>query len=480
MTPEDYAKLDAVEIGTLIREGRTNWQAVAEAASHAIDTLNPTLNFMVIDDRPRALATGPEGPATSPIHGAPFLLKDANQQTAHIPTTYSCAFFDGAEPTEDGTLVRRWRDAGLVILGKTNTPEFAADSTTEPTFRGPTRNPWNTSITVGGSSGGAGAAVASGAVPIAHGTDLGGSIRIPAACCGTFGLKPSAGLNPLGPSIENIALGLNSDHVLSRTVRDSAAALDAGCGPEPGQRYPVRPSVASYLAALEEEPGPLRIGLALEEPNAGAVDPEMAAATERMARLLEDMGHTIAPFTFPAIAADTDWYDLLWFFDVSTEIRARAHQLGRDPRPDELEAMTRHILDRTSTCTGQELYDAQRALHAHAVMLDRAQEGFDLILTPALGSDPVPIGLLDSRTEAFDYDQWMTDTLRMVPFAIQFNITGQPAASLPVETSKAGLPLGIQLAAPKGRDDLLLSLAHRIEARTGWRDSHPPHWAGTL
>lgn len=480
MTPETYAGLDAVDIATRIRDGKTTWHAVAETASHIIDTLNPNLNAVVIDDRSRAFETGPAGDATSAIHGAPFLLKDVNQTTAHMPTTFSCAFFKDTAPTVDSTLVQRWRDAGLIILGKANTPEFAEDFVTEPTFRGATLNPWNTGVTVGGSSGGAGSAVASGMVPFAHGTDLGGSIRIPAACCGVFGLKPSAGLMPVGPAMEHIALGLNSDHVLSRSVRDSAAALDAGCGPEPGQRYPVRPTVESYLDALTAEPTTLRIGLALDPPDIGAVDDEMAAAAERLARLLETMGHRVEPFTFPRIASEGDWYDLLWFFDIATEIRERSRALGREPRTDELEAFTRHMMTRASACSAQDLYDAQRLLHANAVAQDRAQDGFDIIVTPALASDPVPVGTIDARSEAFDYDTWASAGYGFAPFATVFNITGQPAASLPVELSSASLPLGVQIAAPKGRDDLLLSLAHRIEGRTGWRDAHPPIWAGHL
>jgi amidase len=480
MTPDVYARLDAVDIAAHIRDGRTTWRAVAEAASHVIDTLDPVLNVLVADDRDRALAAGPDGDGTSAVHGAPFLLKDVNQTTAHMPTTFSCAFFDGAAPKTDSTLVRRWREAGLVILGKANTPEFAEDFMTEPTARGATLNPWDTGVTVGGSSGGAGAAVASGMTPFAHGTDLGGSIRIPAACCGVFGLKPSAGLMPVGPALEHIALGLNSDHVLSRTVRDSAAALDAGCGPEPGQRYPVRPAVESYLAALDDAPTGLRVGLALEPPGVGSVGDEMARAAERLARMLDDMGHTVRPFAFPGIVSKGDWYELLWFFDIATEIRARAREVGRDPRPDELEAFTRYVLERTAACPAQDLYDAQRLLHENAVALDHAQEDFDIVVTPALGSDPVPLGAIDSRSDGFDYQDWAEAGYGFAPFAIPFNITGQPAASLPVEVSAAGLPLGVQIAAAKGRDDLLLALAHRIEARTGWRDAHPPIWAGTL
>ena len=480
MTPETYASQDAVGLARLIRDGGASWLAVNEAAVDAIRTLNPQLNAMVIDDTDRALSTGPAGASSSPLFGVPFLLKDVNQFTDHMPTTFSCAFFKDAKPKADGTLIQRWREAGLVILGKANTPEFAEDFVTEPGFRGPTLNPWNKAVTVGGSSGGAGSAVASGMVPIAHGTDLGGSIRIPAACCGVFGLKPSAGLNPVGPYLPEIASGLNSDHVLSRSVRDSAAALDASAGPEVGQRYPVQRSVSSYLDALQEAPSGLRIGLATSAPGGAAVDDEMADAAERLARQLEALGHSVTPYTFPDGMLCGDWFDLLWMFDITREIKDRAALLGRGPRDDELEALTKYMLKRTAACSGQEYYDARRALHDSSVSLDKSMAGFDLIVTPALATDPVPLGAIDSRSDAFDYDTWVKQGYGFAPFAIPFNISGQPAASLPVETSKAGLPMGVQIAAQRGSDHLLLAVCAQVERKVGWHDRHPPIWSGNL
>lgn len=480
MTPETYARHDAIGLAALIREGGVPWQAVNEAAINAIRVLNPELNVLVIDDTERAMSAGPGARSGAALYGAPFLLKDVNQFTAFMPTTFSSTFFKDARPKQDGTLIRRWREAGLVILGKANTPEFAEDFVTEPTFRGSTLNPWDKNVTVGGSSGGAGAAVASGIVPMAHGTDLGGSIRIPAACCGVYGLKPSAGLNPVGPYLPEIASGLNSDHVLSRSVRDSAAALDAGSGPDIGQRYPVQRSADSYLDAMEETASGLRIGLATQAPDGVPVDDEMAEAAERLAKRLEVMGHAIVPYTLPDGLLSGDWFDLLWMFDISREIKDHAAVIGRDPHDDELEAFTRYLLKRTAASSGQEYYDARRALHDSSVILDRSMEGLDLIVTPALAADPVPVGAIDSRSKDFDYDTWATAGYGFAPFATPFNITGQPAASLPVETSKAGLPLGVQIAAQRGMDHLLLSISAQLELATGWRDNRPPIWAGNL
>ena len=220
MNFEDYADQDAVGLARLIRTKAVSAREVTEAAIEAADHLNPKLNALVMTNFDNAREQVKKDLPDSPVSGAPFYLKDVNQFTSDMPTTFSSRFFEGAPPREDSELVSRWRNAGLVILGKTNTPEFAEDFVCEPTFRGVTRNPWNPDVTTGGSSGGAGAAVASGMVPLAHGTDLGGSIRIPAACCGVFGLKPTTGLNPMGPYFMEFSNGFNSDHVLTRSVRD--------------------------------------------------------------------------------------------------------------------------------------------------------------------------------------------------------------------------------------------------------------------
>ena len=236
MNFNDYAYLDAIGVSTAINQGEVSAQEVTEKAIEVAERMNAELNALVITnyDNARTFVAG-ELPDT-PVAGAPFYLKDVNQFSHDMPTTFSCRFFDGVSPREDSELVKRWRQAGLVFLGKTNTPEFAEDFVCEPTFRGVTLNPWNTAVTTGGSSGGAGAAVASGMVPLAHGTALGGSIRIPSACCGVFGLKPTTGLNPIGPNYMELSNGFNSDHVLTRSVRDSAAALDCSAGPLRGSR----------------------------------------------------------------------------------------------------------------------------------------------------------------------------------------------------------------------------------------------------
>ena len=327
MNFSDYAELDAVGISTAIRKGEVSSQEVTDKAIEVAELMNPDLNALVLTnyDNARSFAAGklPE----TPVSGVPLYLKDVNQFSHDMPTTFSCRFFESASPKEDSELVRRWRQAGLVFLGKTNTPEFAEDFVCEPTFRGVTLNPWNTAVTTGGSSGGAGAAVASGMVPLAHATDLGGSIRIPAACCGVFGLKPTTGLNPIGPYYMEFANGFNSDHVLSRSVRDSAAALDCSVGPLRGSRYQVQPQVDSYLGCLDQPIPKLRIGVSQSTPYGLAVDRNQVAAVELVSAALEGMGHSLCEYTYPPDLGLGSWMESLWMVDIAYEIENRIAEI---------------------------------------------------------------------------------------------------------------------------------------------------------
>src|SRR5262249_37738879 len=278
MTPEEYASLDATALAAQVHDRKRMPQDIVAAALEAIPAHNPKLNAVVLLDKERAMKQAAAVDTDAPLAGVPCLIKDNNIFVEGWPTTFSCRFFEGSPSRPDSELIRRLRKAGLVFLGKPNTPEFAADWTTEPTLRGATRNPWNLDRSPGGSSGGSAAAVASRMVPVAHGNDNAGSIRVPAAVCGIFGLKPSRGLVPIGPSFPQLAAGHNSEHVLTRSVRDSAALLDLTSGPEPGGRYRVTTEEPSFGAILEEPLRHLTIGLVTEAPGGIAVDPEIAAA----------------------------------------------------------------------------------------------------------------------------------------------------------------------------------------------------------
>ncbi len=481
MRLEDYSALDAVALAARVRSGELSASEVTEAAIAAIQTLDPTLNAVVLKDFEGARAAASRVARDLPLAGVPFLVKDIGVQVDGWRTTMSSRYFADAPSRPDSEIVKRWRAAGVVFLGKSNTPEFASEFTTEPALFGVTRNPWNVSLTVGGSSGGAAAAVASGMVPVASGSDVGGSIRVPAACCGLFGLKPSRGLNPVGPYIAEGGAGLNCEHVLTRTTRDCAAFLDATAGPEPGAPYRVRRSVPSYLAALSQPVGRLRIGCIAAPVGGAAVDGEIQRALARAMTLLEDLGHEVQPRAFPAAvheAASGEGWVALWFMDIAAAIRARAVELGRPPRENEVESLSRYINERMERMSALD-YMAVRAL-AHRVRLamSAAFADVDLLLTPSTATLPPPVGSIPGNGSDFDYERWSARSYAFAPFSEVFNVTGQPAASLPLFHSADGMPIGMQLVGRQDEDHVVLRIAAELEAAVGWASRHPPHWVG--
>ncbi|MRX52157.1 amidase [Paracoccus sp. S-4012] len=464
MTLDDYREQDGLGLAALIASGEVTAREASEAAIAIIKALNPRLGAVVADRfeaaREEAAALGPGGGL---LNGVPFLLKDVNLSSSQLPTRFASRFFADAAPGPDSILVRRWREGGLVTLGTTNTPEFAGDFTTEPLAYGPARNPWDMALTTGGSSGGAAVAVATGMVPMAHGTDLGGSIRIPAACCGVFGFKPSVGLNPLGPDWEEIASGLDSDHVLTRTVRDSAAALDLTAGPGAGTRLGRLPPAGGYLAGLDTDLPPLRIGLCVTDPTGRRSASSQVEAAERTARLLEGMGHHVEPYAYPPEAMPGPWFDALWTVDVLHHVRARAEALGRVPREDELEPFTRAMLDHALGLSALDLHRARRAMTRAAWAIARSMEEIDAVLTPALAADPPPLGTLTFEANGSDLAAWNAHGFAFAPYAAPANLAGQPAAAIPVGLTGGGLPVAVQIAARPGDDLLVLRLCARIE-----------------
>jgi amidase len=481
MRSDEYAAMDGLAIAAAVRSGQVSALEVTDAAIAAIEALNPVLNALVLKDFDRARDRARQVPLSSPLAGVPFLIKDVDIHVAEWPTTYSSRFFADAQPRPDSEIVTRWRRAGTVFLGKTNTPEFADDFVTEPALRGATLNPWNPEVIVGGSSGGAAAAVASGMVPVAHGSDVGGSIRVPAACCGLFGLKPSRGLNPLGPYYAEMGGGLNCEHVLTRTVRDSAAFLDATAGPEPGAPYRVLKGVPSYLAALERPSAPLRIASLAQRIDGSSVEPEIEARLAAAAALLQSLGHEVVPAQFPAaVTADAagEGWTALWLIDIAAVIAERARELGRGPGPNDIEQLPRHILGRIGRMSALDYFEVRRTAHRICLAMAREFDAFDMIMTPATATLPPPRGLIDSNAPDFDYQHWADAAYGFAPFSEIFNVTGQPAASLPMFQSDSGLPIGIQLVGRQDQDHVLLGLAADLERASGWTGRHPPVWAG--
>lgn len=457
MTFEDYAGLDGVALAALMAKGDVTPAEVTEAAIAAIERLNPRLNAVILTCFDKALdAARAVKPGSSGLAGVPFLLKDVNLFDRDMPTRFASRFFRDAKPKGDSEMVARWRATGVVILGKTNTPEFAGEFVTEPAAYGPALNPWNVSRTTGGSSGGAGAAVAAGMVPLAHGTDLGGSIRIPAACCGVYGFKPTEGLNPLGPHWKEIASGLDSDHVLTRSVRDSAASLDV-----------TAEGTRGYLDVLDQTPERLRIGVTDTSPEGITAGPEQRAALLGAAQLLEALGHEIVDYRYPEEASIGAWFDPLWAIDVHYLISEHAREIGRRPQANELEPLTRWAYDFIEGLSAAELFAARMAKHRAATALHRSMGALDLLLTPALAADAPEIGTLAfARFESAA--AWSDAGYGFAPFSAPANIAGQPSASIPFGQTPEGLPLAIQLTGKAGADELVLRLSRQIEQERPW------------
>lgn len=453
MNESEYVSLDGVALADLIARREISRREVAEAAIRMIERRNPELNAVirtnfdtVVSDAPAEVSGG--------LDGVPFLLKDANLYSTDMPTTFGSAYFRDADARPDSIMVDRWRRAGLLILGKTNTPEFAAEFVTEPRAYGTTNNPHALGRTVGGSSGGAAAAVAAGMVPIAHATDLGGSIRIPAACCGVFGFKPTAGLNPVGPYFTEIAGGLNSDHVITRSVRDSAASLDITGGR--------KPEGGSYLRFLSRPPGRLRIGVGHVDLAGRTVGPDQQQALSAAARLLGELGHDLVEYVYPRDLS-APWFDYLWIFDIVKLVDERAREIGRHPAWDELEPLTWHLLEK-ARAGGTSAYAAARAARAdyNARYLGSMRD-IDVLLTPALAENPPAVGTL-AFTSFDNVDAWNEAGYGFAPFSTPSNLSGQPSASCPWFRNAEGLSIGVQISGKPGADLLVLQISSQLEA----------------
>lgn len=470
MTPEEYASYDSLGLAALVRQGKIHPRELVTLALAEIDKRDPTLGAIVDLDREAAYAQAEQVDITAPLAGVPFLIKDTNIDAAGFATRHASKYFaDAAPATQDSEIVRRWRKAGLVIIGKTKTPEYAAEFTCEPRWQGPTRNPFNTDHSTGGSSGGAATAVASGMVPAAHGTDCGGSIRVPSAACGLVGLKPTRGRNPVGPAAGELVSGLDAEHVLVRSVRDTAAFLDTSSAWDDGAPYQAPPGPGSFLDSLALPIGPQRIGMTVSRPDGRMAAPEIVAATERTAETLVRMGHTIVPFHWPDLAGADEAAGMFWHLDLAWLIEGRRQIIGRDPEPGELEPVSWFALRRARSLTALDYLRARssqnrisRAIAAKFTEIDALLLPTTATLPPLIGQYPGPHG--QERDGKYDHETWLDAGYDYCPFTEIFNLTGQPALSLPVGLSASGLPIGIQLATRFGDEALLLAIAHQLES----------------
>ncbi len=475
---EDTRWLDATAQAELVATGEVRAVELADAAIERIETLDGPINAVVMRwfERGRAIAAAIDDgqPATGPFAGVPFLLKDLGAHVAGMPLTSGNVAMRDAQPISDHstTLVERFDAAGLVTLGRTSSPELGSVPVTEPVAYGPTRNPWDPERTPGGSSGGAAAAVANGLVPIAHATDGGGSIRIPAACCGLVGLKPSQGRTTMGPDRDES--GLSVPLVVSRTVRDTARLLDAVHGPGIGDSVIAPPPSRPYADEVGADPGRLRIGLLDHHPHGIAVHDDCVEAVRGAASRLEALGHDVEP-AYPAVLDDRDFsrqFMAMWSANMALGIAGMGDTIGRPLTEDEVEPVNWAMGQFASSATSVDHAAALGAVMRFRRALRRWwADGWDLLLTPTLAQPPLAIGALDPRPD--DPMAGMRAAGAFSAFTPPFNTSGQPAINVPLQWNASGLPIGVQLAADYGREDVLIRVAAQLEAAHVWADRHP-------
>jgi amidase len=409
------------------------------------------------------------------FRGVPFLLKDILGNYAGVPTTCGARFMLDMPAGQDDTLVVRFKAAGLVTLGKTNVPEFGLLPTTESVLYGAAHNPWNLDHSTGGSSGGSAAAVAAGIVPVAHANDGGGSIRIPASCCGLVGLKPTRARNPLGPMLGDIMSGLIAEHVVSRTVRDTAAMLDCTHGPEPGDPYFAPPPARPFLEEVGAPAGRLRIAFTTKNPSGTTLHPECVAAVERTAKLCQELGHIVEDGA-PAVDQGTMTQSFLavWCGGLAMQIDAIAMLTGREVREDLFEGVTWALYQNGRQVTAAQYLLALAMLQIQGRTVGRFHEAYDCWLTPTLGAPPIRLGAVDITER--DAIKALTPILDYVPFTPLQNATGQPAISLPLHWTADGLPVGVMFTGRMGEEGLLLRLAAQLEQARPWSGRKPLVW----
>jgi amidase len=466
MQAAQYRSLDATALAGLVRDGQVKPEELLDAALESIATLNPGLNAVVTVLEGPARQAVARGLPDGPFRGVPFLIKDLWTNVAGARTTNGSRLFADASPADhDSVVVHRYRQAGLVIIGKTNTPEFGLSPSTEPVLFGPTLNPHDRAYSAGGSSGGSAAAVAAGIVPIAHATDGGGSIRIPASCCGLFGLKPTRGRVTFAPEKGEGWAGMSHQHAVSRTVRDSAALLDATAGPAPGDPYSAPPPEGTFLAATGRQLKPLRVGVAVSSPGGTGVDADCVAAAHETAELLEQLGHAVEPVDWPVraellIAAQTG----IIRCNIAASVAARLSDAGRPMRDGDLEPMTAAMVRSAGETTSVDYINAVASMHEVGRRLAQLFADIDVLVTPTMACPPPPIGQLTLA----DIEGYMAKAAPMVAFTSVFNMSGQPAVSLPLHRSAGGLPIGTQIAGRFGAETTLFSLSAQIELARPW------------
>ncbi len=460
----------ASELAELVRSGEVTSRELVEASLARIEELNPSVNAFTLVDDERALATADDVKAGDerPFCGVPIGIKDLAVAVEGMRLTNGSDLFGDYVPPADSFLARRLRDAGFVFVGRTNTPEYGITPVTEPRRFGPTRNPWDLERTPGGSSGGSGAAVAAGMVPVCNASDGGGSIRIPAACCGLVGLKPARNRISAGPVLGESML--STQGALTRTVADSAAMLDVMAGYEPGDANWAPPPSEPFATTAAGDPGKLRIGLT-SKPGLlkTEVDPACAGAVTRAGELLASLGHEVEEVDPPWGEVDLlDVFTDLWSTVTGIGVAFGGIMAGREPTPDDVEPLSWWLYERGRSVDSLRLGIETGAAHRLARMIVAFCLGYDAIVTPVTAQPPLAIGSIDPCGP--DPEAEFRKSAEFVPFTAHFNLTGQPAISLPLFDGEDGLPLAVQLVGQPAGEGPLLALAAQLETAAPWAD----------
>jgi amidase len=469
---EEFERYDGLGLAELIRTKEVTAEEVLAATLERIEARNPAINAVVtrMDEHARAAIRAglPDGPFT----GVPYLLKDLGALYKGVVMSLGSRFFSDYVPDHDNEFVARMKRAGLVIVGKSNTPEMGISPSTEPRLHGVTRNPWSLGHSAGGSSGGAAAAVAAGMLPMAHATDGGGSIRIPASACGLFGLKPTRARNPMGPDAGEGWSGASIGHAVTWTVRDSAALLDATSGPDVGDPYWAPPPARPFLQEVGHDPGRLRIALTTTPWIDGPVDPACAEAARAAAKLCESLGHHIEEAR-PQID-EAAWLRstlVIVTASLTFTLETRAAALGRALKPDDVERITWERVELAKTLSAADYARAIHTVHRTGRAVARFLERYDVLVTPTMAKPPHPLGVLSLSSP--DSAAFTAARSASVGFTSLFNSSGHPAMSVPLAMSRSGLPLGVQFVARFGDEATLFRLASQLEAAAPWKDRRP-------
>jgi amidase/6-aminohexanoate-cyclic-dimer hydrolase len=468
---EEYAKHDACELAELVQKKEVSSGELLDAAIARAEAVNGTINAIVVklyNEASDAIKRGlPEGPFT----GVPFLVKDLGFAMKGVNCTSGSKLYQDYCAEQDDVTVRRIRRSGFVIFGRTHSPEFGLTATSESALHGETCNPWDHSLSAGGSSGGSAAAVATGMVPMATGTDGGGSIRIPASCCGLFGLKPTRGRVPFGPNVYELVSGLAVAGGVSRSVRDSAALLDVIGGAALGDAYGHPSKERPYLDEVKVRPGKLSIGFVSRSPSGIEINSECLEAVEEARQLCIKLGHQVKDVTQQFVAAFKPTpMPTIWRMTLRLRIESRMAELGRDLRDDEIEPITRASFDAAANAPALALERERQKLHAMSRRMAEFQRDYDVLLMPTLGQKPVPLGHLALSRE--DVQAFYEDLSTFNPFCVIANQTGQPAMSVPLYWTKGEtpLPIGVQFFGRFGDEATLFRLAAQLETARPWAE----------